>query len=131
MKLTNENDFLWNILLEITDLHNRMILSTLSISSRGFPSGFPKRPHTTEDVFLLINSWSFPKLAKVGLLPNNPQQSSPRTQYTIEPPLNWGSTPSLEPSNKVHYLLDNLVTFDYTFEAHDSLFDIWGFYWHG
>ena len=24
-----------------------------------------------------------------------------------------------------------LVTFDYTFEAHNTLFDIWGFYWHG
>ena len=42
----------------------------------------------------LINPWSFPKLVNVGLTPNNPQQSSPRTKYTIyKPPLNRGSTP--------------------------------------
>ena len=34
------------------DLHNGMILSTLSINSRGFAFGFPKRPHTNEDVSL-------------------------------------------------------------------------------
>ena len=38
-------------MLEITNLHNGMILSTLSISSYGFGFGFgfPKRPHTNED----------------------------------------------------------------------------------
>ena len=43
------------------------------------------------------------------------------TKYTIcgalkQPPLNWGSTPSLEFSNKVHHLFDTWVTFDYTFD---------------
>ena len=43
-----------NAMLEITTLHNGMILSTLSISSRGFVLGFPKRPHTNGDVFLYL-----------------------------------------------------------------------------
>ena len=36
-------------MLEITTLHNGIILSTLSISSHGFALGFPKRPHTNGD----------------------------------------------------------------------------------
>ena len=36
-------------LLEITDLHNGMILSTLSISSRDFALSFLKRPHANGD----------------------------------------------------------------------------------
>ena len=36
-------------MLGITTLHNGMILSTLSIKSRGFALGFPKRPHTNGD----------------------------------------------------------------------------------
>ena len=44
-------------MLGITNLHNDMILSTLSISSRVFAFGFPKRPHTNEDsVPYLLNS---------------------------------------------------------------------------
>ena len=39
-------------LLGITDLHNGMILFTLSISSHSFAFGFPNRPHTNGDVFL-------------------------------------------------------------------------------
>jgi len=38
-----------NPLLEVTDLHNDMILSTLRISSHGFALGFPKRPYTNGD----------------------------------------------------------------------------------
>ena len=38
-----------------------------------FAFSFPKKPHVDEDVFL-VNPWSFPKLANVGLTPNNPQQ---------------------------------------------------------
>ena len=34
--------------LGITDLHNDMILFTLSISSRGFALNFPKRPHSND-----------------------------------------------------------------------------------
>ena len=34
------------------DLHARVILSTLSISSTGFVLSFPKMPHTNGDVFL-------------------------------------------------------------------------------
>jgi len=37
------------VVLEITTLHNGMILSTLSISSHGFVLGFPKRSHTNGD----------------------------------------------------------------------------------
>ena len=74
-------------MLWTTTLHNSMILSTLSISSHGFAFGFPKALIPMEMYSLLINSWWFPKLANVGLLSNNSQQSSPRTKYTIEPPL--------------------------------------------
>ena len=41
-------------MLGITNLHNGMILSTLSISSHWFALGFSKRSHTNEDVFLYI-----------------------------------------------------------------------------
>ena len=37
----------WHEPLGITILHNGMILSTLSISSRDFASGFPKMPHAS------------------------------------------------------------------------------------
>ena len=37
------------MVLEITTLHNCMILSTLSISSHGLVLGFPKRPRTNGD----------------------------------------------------------------------------------
>ena len=60
-------------MLEITTLHNGMILSTLSISSHGFALGFPKRPHINRDIFLTYKP-SFPKLANVGLPSNNPQR---------------------------------------------------------
>ena len=39
-------------LLEITILHNAMILFTLTIISRRFALGFPKSPHTNGDLFL-------------------------------------------------------------------------------
>ena len=42
--------------LEITTLHNGMILSTLSISSHGFALGFLKRPRTNGDVFLYLQT---------------------------------------------------------------------------
>ena len=35
------------------------------------------------------------------------------------PPLDRGSTPPLKPSNIIHHLFDTLITFDYTFEAHN------------
>ena len=41
--------FLHRALLEITTLHNDMILTTLSISSRGLALSFPKRPRTNWD----------------------------------------------------------------------------------
>ena len=74
----------------------------------------PKRFCTSEDVR--------------GLPPNNPQQSSPRVKYTIEPllrpmepsnslPLIEARLLSLEPSNKVHTLFDTWVPFDYTSEG--------------
>ena len=42
----------WGGRLGTMDLHNGMILSTLSISSHGFALGFLKRPRTNGDVFL-------------------------------------------------------------------------------
>ena len=42
------------------DLYNGMILSTLSINSRGFAFGFPKRPHTNGDVFLTYKPIAIP-----------------------------------------------------------------------
>ena len=63
----------WTSLLEITTLHNGMILSTLSINSRDFALGFSKRPCTNGDVFLTYKPTIIPKLANVGLPPNNLQ----------------------------------------------------------
>ena len=40
--------------LGITTLHSGMILSTLSVNSRGFTVGFLKKSHTNEDVFLYL-----------------------------------------------------------------------------
>jgi len=103
-----------------------MILSILSISSRGFAFGFPKKSHANGDsvpyyepmIFLLISP------CKTNLF------NDPQTNYTIEPSLRpmepsnnllliKARLLSLEPSNKVHYLFDTWVTFDYTFEAHN------------
>ena len=60
-------------MLETTTLYNGMILSTLSISSRDFAFGFPKIPHTNGDVFLTCKPMIIPKLANVGLPPNDPR----------------------------------------------------------
>ena len=90
----------------------------------------PKGLIPMEMYSLLINRWSFPKLANVGLPPNNLQQSSPRIKYTIDPPLRpmepLNNLPlivawllSLGLSNKVHPLFDTWVIFDYTFEVHN------------
>ena len=58
-------------------------------------------------------------------LEQNTLKASPEVYGTLEyPPLNRGLTLSLELSIKVHPSFDTLVTFDYTFEAHNSLFDI-------
>ena len=46
-----KNDTHWT--LGITNLHNGMILSSLSISSHGFVFCFLKRPHANGDVFLI------------------------------------------------------------------------------
>ena len=52
-------------------------------------------------------------------------RASPEAYEALkQPPLNRASALSLEPSNRVPPLFDTLVTFDYTFEAHNSLFDI-------
>ena len=48
-----------------------MILSTLSISPHDFTLGFFKRSHPNREYLLIINSWSFPKLADVGLSLSN------------------------------------------------------------
>ena len=61
------------------------------------------------------------------ILPSNKvhYRVSPEAYGALEqPPLNRGSTPFLESSNKVNPLFDTLVTFDCTFEAHNTLFDI-------
>ena len=53
------------------DLHNDMILYTLSINSRAFAWAPPKRLHTNQMYSLFINSGPFPKL--IELLPNHLQ----------------------------------------------------------
>ena len=88
-------------MLGTTILYNGMILSTLSISSHGFAFGFPERPHTNGDVFLTSKHMINPLISQCGT------------------PL-----PTILPSNKVNHrvspsLFDTLVTFDYTFEAHN------------
>ena len=115
-----------------------MILSTLSISSHGFAFGFPKRPHTNEDVFLTYKLMINPFINQCGtplptILPSNkvhhraplrPMEPSnilslieawlllwsPRTKYTLCSTLESLLT-----------TLSRLTT---------SLFDIWGSYWH-
>ena len=47
-------------MLGITTLHDSMILSILSISSHGFALGYPKRPHTNEDVLLTYKPMIIP-----------------------------------------------------------------------
>ena len=123
------------------DLHNSMILSTLSgLMALVWTS--PKGLISMEMYSLLINPWSFPKLANIGLPPNNLQQSFPRTKYTIEPP-----SRSMEPSNNLPLIETQLLlwsprtkyTICSTLESllttlsrlTTSLFDIWKFYWHG
>ena len=81
-------------LLEITTLHNGMILSTLSISSRGFTFGFPKRPHTSGDVFLtyklmiilLISKCGPPTLQSSTILSSNKvhHRASPKAYGPLE-----------------------------------------------
>ena len=51
-------------LLGIMTLHDGMVLSTLSISSRGFGLGFPKRLHTSEDVFLIYKPMINPLISR-------------------------------------------------------------------
>ena len=70
------------VLLGTTTLHNDMILSTLDINSHGFTFDFPKKSHTSGEVFLTYKSI----IVDVRLPTHNPQQSSPRTKYTIELP---------------------------------------------
>ena len=68
------------------------------------------------------------------ILPSNKvhYRETPEAYEAFEqPPLNRGSTPSLEFSKQVHPLFDTWVTFDYTSSLTTSLFDIWEFYWHG
>ena len=78
---------------------------------------------------LLINLWSFLKLANVGLHPNNPQQSSPRIKYNIEPAMRpmelLNSLPLIEaqllwsPRTKYTFCSTHESFFYYTFEAHN------------
>ena len=75
----------FDTIIGITTLYNGMILFTLSISSRDFALDFPKGLVPMEMYSLLI-----------GLPPNNPQQSSPWTKYTIE-----SSLRPVEPSNSL------------------------------
>ena len=112
-------------LLEITTLHNDMILST--VSSYGFALGFPKRPQINEGIRLLINPGLFPKLVKVGLTPNNPQQFSSWTKYTISLPWGIWSSRTASPWSRLDSFLWSPWTkytlcstlFDYTFEGHN------------
>ena len=51
-------------MLGITNLHDGMILSTLSVSSHGFVFGFPKRSRTNRDVFLPYKSMINPLISR-------------------------------------------------------------------
>ena len=75
--------------LGITDLHNGTILSTLSINSYGFALDFPKR----------LVPWRC--ISQCG---TPSQQSSPRTKYTIKPPLR-----PMEPSNNLPLIQARLL----------------------
>ena len=55
-----------SILLETTALHNGMILSTLSISSHIFTFGYPKMPHSNEDVFYTYKPMIIPLISRCG-----------------------------------------------------------------
>ena len=101
-------------LLEITTLYNGMILSTLSIRSRGFTFGFPKRDHANGDVFLtyksminLLISRCETSLSTILSSSKVNHRVSPEAYGTLEhSSLNRGLTPSLKLSNKVHPLFD-------------------------
>ena len=80
--MTKLRAWLWYHVLEKTTLHNGMIMSTLSISSRGFAFGFSKRPHTNGDVFPTYKLMIIPLISQCG---TPSQQSS-----TILPlPMTW------------------------------------------
>ena len=64
----------------ITDIHNGMILSILSISSRDFAFGFLKRPRTNRDVFLTYKPMIIPLISQCG---TPSQQSSTLYAYPI------------------------------------------------
>ena len=69
-------------MLGITNHHNSMILSTLSISSRGFSLKFSKKPHTNRDVFVTYEPMTIPRLS-----PNYPQQFTEKIDS--KRPLSW------------------------------------------
>ena len=87
--------------LGITDLHNDMILSTLSISSRGFTFDFSRKSRTNGDVFLIFKPMIILQISQCG---TPSQQSSPRTKYTIEPLLR-----PIEPSNSLPLIETRLL----------------------
>ena len=89
-------------MLEITNFRNGMILSTLSISSRAFAFGFPKKSYTNGDVFLMI-------IPLISQRETPLQQSSPQTKYTMEPPLRL-----MEPSNGLPFIEAQLLSLEST-----------------
>ena len=69
------------LMLGITDLHDGMILSTLSVSSRDFVFGFPKRPRTNGDVFFAYKLVIVPLISQCGC--EIPHRLERRTKYSL------------------------------------------------
>ena len=84
----------FELLLGITTVHNGMILSTLSVSSRGFSLGLPQKAHTNEESHLTppLNLGSTPFSFGVLTPPLN-RGSTPFSFGVLTPPLNRDSTP--------------------------------------
>ena len=73
-----------NNLLGITNLHNGMTLSTLSISSHGFAFGFPKKSHTNGDVFLTYKLMINPLISRCGTTLPTILNTPPLEQSTLQ-----------------------------------------------
>ena len=90
------------IVLGIMTLHNRMILSTLNRSSRGFTFDFIKRPRTNGDS--ILNKPMVSLISRCGTPLPTIFNNLPRTKYTIEPLLR-----SMEPSNSLSLIEAQLI----------------------
>ena len=65
-------------MLGITNLHNSMILSTLSISSRGCTLGFLKRSYSNGDLFFIYKLIINPLISRCGTPHQQSSQALPK-----------------------------------------------------